>query len=355
MGGGWTLCRRIPRRYGADGLGFRIFDGVGRKWFAVGNADCMLGFGGSTGNSVSDVVEERPVNRPITLKNRLEYVAYQAVAQTIGNLPLGGGTGTTAAVARSIGMRTTLRRRAEKNLAFALPDLNEGEREEILIGMFDNLARVAVEYRYLRRLSTEAGRFQVSGLEHIDAAREAGRGAILATGHFGNWEMIRVAFARHGWPPALIYRAFNNPLFDESAAKMMRTTDAPLFHKGRRGSLGMLRHVRAGGCTLILTDQRFSGAPNVPFFGKPAQTSVGAAEIALNYDAALIPVRCERIGRTSRFEIIVEPPMEIEGQTPEEVTTRINSRLESWVRGRPDLYFWMHNRWGKEALRLAAQ
>ena len=295
------------------------------------------------------------MRRPITWKHRLEYIAYQAVAQTIGNLPLRGGTGTTAAFARSVGMRTTLRRRAERNLAFALPDLSEDERAEILVGMFDNLARVALEYRYLKRLSTEPGRFEVFGLEHLNAAREAGRGAVLATGHFGNWEMIRVAFARHGWPPALIYRAFNNPLFDDSAASMMRTTDAPLFHKGRRGSLGMLRHIRAGGCTLLLTDQRFSRAPELPFFGKPAKTSLGAAEIALNNDVALLPVRCERLGRKSRFEVTVEPAIEVVDRPPEEVTAEINARLESWVRRRPEQYFWMHNRWGKEALRQAGQ
>jgi len=140
----------------------------------------------------------------------------------------------------------------------------------------------------------------------VNAAREAGKGAVLATGHFGNWEMIRVALARHGWPPALIYRAFNNPLFDDYAAAMMRVTDAPLFHKGRRGSLGMLRHIRAGGCTLILTDQRFSRAPEIPFFGKPAKTSLGPAEIAVNYGAVLLPVRSERVGKSSRFHVTVE-------------------------------------------------
>ncbi len=295
------------------------------------------------------------MRRPVTWKHRLEYLAYQAAAQTVGNLPLRGGTGTTAAFSRSIGMRSTLRRRAERNLAFALPDLSEAEREEILTGMFDNLARVALEYRYLKRLSTEPGRFEVSGLEHLNAAREAGRGAVLATGHFGNWEMIRVAFARHGWPPALIYRAFNNPLFDDSAASMMRTTDAPLFHKGRRGSLGMMRHIRAGGCALLLTDQRFSRAPEIPFFGKPAQTSLGAAEIALNNDTALLPVRCERIGRKSRFKVFVEPAIDVAGRTAEDVTAEINSHLEAWIRARPDQYFWMHNRWGKKALRQARQ
>jgi len=202
------------------------------------------------------------VRRPTTFAHRLEYLALQMVAQSFGNLPLELGTGAGAAFARFVGMRTGLRRRA------------------------------------LKRLSTEAGRFEITGLEHLEAARERGQGAILTSGHFGNWEMIRIAFARHGWPPALIYRAFNNPLFDAYSMRLMRTTDAPLFHKGKRGTLGLLRHVRKGGCALILTDQRFSKAPEIPFFGWPAKTS---------------------------------------------------------LREKPEQYFWMHNRWGKQALRQSRQ
>ena len=136
---------------------------------------------------------------------------------------------------------------------------------------------------------------------------------------------------------------------------MMRMTDAPVLHKGRRGSLGLLRHVRAGGCALILTDQRFSRAPELPFFGKPAKTSLGAAEIAINYGPALLPVRGERVGQSSKYQIVIEPPLAVDGQSAEDVTTLINSRVEAWARKHPEQYFWMHNRWGKQALRDARQ
>jgi len=295
------------------------------------------------------------VRRPTTFAHRLEYLALQMVAQSFGNLPLEMGTGAGAAFARFVGMRTGLRRRADKNLAFALPDLTEAERRTILVEMFDNFCRTAFEYQYLKRLSTEAGRFEITGLEHLEAARERGQGAILTSGHFGNWEMIRIAFARHGWPPALIYRAFNNPLFDAYSMRLMRTTDAPLFHKGKRGTLGLLRHVRKGGCALILTDQRFSKAPEIPFFGWPAKTSLGAAEIAINFGPSLLPVHCSRIGRSNRFIVEIEPPLPAEGRTPEDLTADINARLESWVREKPEQYFWMHNRWAKDPQKRSRQ
>lgn len=292
------------------------------------------------------------MTKPVKFAHRLEYLAFRIVTSTVGNLPMGAATRMAGAFARFVGMRTSLKRRAERNLAYAMPDLDNDARKSILTEMFDGLCRTMVEYRYLPRLMREADeRIEIVGLEHLKAARDAGKGAMLATGHFGNWEIIRIAFAQQGWAPALIYRAFNNSLFDDFVRGMMSSIDAPIFHKGRRGSLGMLRHVRGGGSALILTDQRFSGAPEIPFFDHPAQTSLGAAEIALNYGAALMPVRGERVGRTGRFRVVIEAPLSVEGRGAEDCTAEINARLESWVRARPEQYFWMHNRWGKKALR----
>lgn len=284
---------------------------------------------------------------PIKLSHRVEYAAVQSIVQTIGNLPLGPATGLGAGIARSAARLNALRKRADRNLAYAMPALDADRRRTISIEMLDSLTRTMVEYRYLNTFLAEPDRIEVEGLEHLYAAQAAGQGAVLATGHFGNWEMIRVAFAHQGWPPALIYRKFNNPLFDAFAMKTMGAIDAPIFHKGRRGALGMMRHVRGGGAALILTDQKFSRAPELPFFGQPAKTSLGSAEIAINFGAALLPVRGERLGRSSRFRVVIEPPVAVENRTPELVMTEINSRVEAWARAKPEQYFWMHNRWGK--------
>ncbi len=283
----------------------------------------------------------------ITFLHRLEYAAVQLVAQTVCRLPLDIGPAIGAGAGRFFGRLTGLRSRALKNFSFAMPDLDEKVQSVALTEMFDGLTRMLLEYTYLQDLNDDPDRIEIEGLEHLHAAKESGKGALLVTGHFGNWETIRIAFARHDWPAALIYRAFNNPLFDEYSRNLMSVVDAPIYHKGRRGSLGMLRHVRRGGAALILTDQRFNGAPEIPFFGHPAKTSLGAAEIALNYDVILLPVRGERLGRSSTFKVIIEPPVNTENKSAEAVTGEINNRLETWIRAHPEQYFWMHNRWGK--------
>lgn len=282
----------------------------------------------------------------VKLSHRLEYLGIRAVSETFGNLPIDLSTGSLAAIARGVGM-LTFRSRAARNLTYAMPDLSETERNTILRDMFDNLTRTAVEYCHLPRLIADEDRIAIEGREHLETVRASGRGAILVTGHFGNWEVVRIAAARLGWPPALIYRAFNTVQFDAYARRLMSVIDAPIFHKGKRGSLGFLRHIRKSGSALILSDQRFSGAPHLPFFGRPARTALTPAEIALTYDIALIPVRGERLGRQSRFKVVFEEPLSVAGRSPESVMTDVNARIEAWVRTRPSQYFWLHNRWKK--------
>jgi KDO2-lipid IV(A) lauroyltransferase len=284
-----------------------------------------------------------------TFSHRVEQAGLLTAKAVLGPLGIDRGVGIAAAMGRPFS--PFLRKRALGNLRLALPELTEAEHRDIVRGMTDNLVRTAVEYLHLAELRDDPDRIAIHGVEHLESARAAGRGAVLVTGHLGNWEAIRAAFARHGWPPAIIYRRFNNPLFDAESRRLMGVLDAPTFHKGKRGTLGLLRHIRKGGAAMILTDQRFSGAPKIPFFGIPAKTSPAPADLAIQYGAAILPVRGIRRGRSSMFDVTIDPPLD-PGTGPEanlDVMRRINDRLETWIRENPEQYFWLHNRWGVKA------
>lgn len=283
-----------------------------------------------------------------TLLHLIEYVGFAGLRRLCERLSIERGTGLVASLARTIGPRSPLRKRALLNLGLALPELSDAERQAIAAGMFDHLARSAIEYIHLEQLGADESRITISGEEHVHAAREAGKGAVFVSGHLGNWEAIRLATQRLGWPSAIIYRAFNNPLVDADSRRMMQVIDAPIFHKGKRGTLGLLRHIRKGGGVMILADQRFSGAPEIPFFGIPAKTSLAAAELAQQYGAQLIPVTGIRRGRSSRFDVTFSPPLDLEAG-PMAVMERVNVLLENHIRETPEQYFWLHNRWGKKA------
>lgn len=281
----------------------------------------------------------------VTLSHRLEYAGFAAYRAMVQRMSLDHGTAFAAAMARA--MVPLVRRRTLRNLRLAMPELSDEAHRGIVVDMADHLARTAIEYLHLAELRDDPERITVSGVEHLQSARIAGRGAVLVTGHLGHWEMVRAACARLDWAPAIIYRKFNNALVDAEAQRLMQTLDAPIFHKGKRGTLGLLRHIRKGGAAMILSDQRFNGAPHVPFFDLPARTALAPAEIALEYGAALLPVYGIRRGRSSRFDITIDPPL-LPGTSENaalETMRQVNHRLESRIRETPGQYFWLHNRW----------
>ena len=54
----------------------------------------------------------------------------------------------------------------------------------------------------------------VEGLEYLEEAYKQNKGVIIATGHFGNWELLGATIALHGYPMLSITRKQNNKYMD---------------------------------------------------------------------------------------------------------------------------------------------
>ncbi len=162
--------------------------------------------------------------RPVTVRHRIEYAAAR----------------TAAAVFLLIGARCTLaacaffgrlaywidgrhRRIAIDNIersGLTRPDgspLSPEDVRRIAKGAFAHFVTATAEAVLVRREIKRRG-FEnvvhVEGLEHLHGALEGGRGAILITGHIGNWELMGVTCDRIEVDGTTIYRPLDNPLLD---------------------------------------------------------------------------------------------------------------------------------------------
>lgn len=236
----------------------------------------------------------------------------------------------------------SFRRRAEENLALVWPDRPAAERRRIARAAGAHFARLAVEYgridRFLRDFEVA-----ITGAEHPQAARAEGRGAVLVTAHYGNWEAARIAALRLGCETGIIYRAFNNRYLDRYAVSVIHVAGRPVLQKGRQGMRQLVRHVEQGGFVLILVDQRNSGAPFLDFLGHPAETVTAAAELARKTGAALIPVRATRNLAARRFDVAFESP--VTGDEAGAMMAEVNRRIGVWIEEHPEQWFWFHRRW----------
>ncbi|MFY9237448.1 MAG: lauroyl acyltransferase [Roseovarius sp.] len=236
-------------------------------------------------------------------------------------------------------------RRVRENLALVMPDMPEAEMRRLIRAVPDNAGRNIIEMYSTRAFTARARHSPVSGpgLEAIRAARAEGRPVMFVTGHFGSFNAARVAMIDHGFEMGGFYRPLKNRFFNRHYADAMNALSQPMFAQGKRGMVQMVKHLRGGGVLAILNDLNAHDGVPLQFFGQPALTSLVTAELALKFDAPLVPVWGIRQPDGLSFEVIVEAP--IEPSDAITMTQEFNDRLEAQVRSHPEQWFWIHRRW----------
>ncbi len=237
------------------------------------------------------------------------------------------------------------RSRIRNNLALILPDLPEAEVRRILRAVPDNVGRTVIEIYSGPEFIEQASCLPLTGagVAALEAAHAANRPVILVTGHFGNYDASRAALIARGYRVGALYMPMSNRHFNEHYVKAISGIGTPLFARGKKGLAEMVRHLRSGGMLGMLIDQHMKHGAALTFFGHPALTALSAAELALKYDALVIPTYAIRQADGLSFQIIVEAP--IPQDTPEAMTQALNDSLEALVRTHLDQWFWIHRRW----------
>jgi KDO2-lipid IV(A) lauroyltransferase len=286
------------------------------------------------------------------LQHGIEYIALVLVIQLIRILPwrclysLGGGLGWLTFSLARIRREITL-----ENLRQAFPDWDEKTRTMIGLRTYQQMGRTSLEFMKLGSSTKEKiiARCDLSGFELLDEALARGKGALLLTGHFGNWEMFGSVLAYRGYPFSCIVREQKNGLTDQVINRIRSRSGAVIIPLGV-SVRGVIRDLRANRFVAIVADQD-AGRDGVfvDFFGRPASTSPGVAALALKTGAAIIfgyavrqpdgRLRC--VGEPFPIPEIGLPRAELERQ----ILQAYSTRLEAVIRQYPDHWFWMHKRW----------
>ncbi|MCX7565054.1 lysophospholipid acyltransferase family protein [Sulfitobacter sp. F26169L] len=253
-----------------------------------------------------------------------------------------------AAVEKVIGPLAGYRRRALDNLALIWPEMPPERRAEIATKCLNNVGRSFIENYSARDFPQRMAQNEVTGegVDALDKAVAAGKPVILVTGHYGNYEATRAALVARGLDIGGLYRDMKNPYFNAHYVKTMEAFGGPVFPQGRRGTAGFVRHLKSGGQLVLLFDQHVFDAPAFDFLGQPANTALSAAELALRYDAALIPFYGIRQPDGLTFETVLEAP--VPATDAMTMTQAITDSLAARVRADPTQWFWVHRRWRPE-------
>jgi Kdo2-lipid IVA lauroyltransferase/acyltransferase len=246
---------------------------------------------------------------------------------------------------RFLGLR---RRVALENLALAFPQWSVAERERVLREHYRELGRVVAEYARLDELArAPQGEVfvETSGLQVLEPLR--GRGAILMSGHFSNFELMGAMLARLN-PVDFLVKPLSN-------AGVERLIDGSRAAAGvgcistSAGTRGVYQALAAGRWVAILADQD-AGRRGlfVPFFGRPASTPAGPARLSLKTGAPIVMGFAMR-RPDGRFDLPIQGPLEVAEPGAPDAVQRLTAHhvavLEAQVRARPESWFWLHRRW----------
>jgi len=193
-------------------------------------------------------------------------------------------------------------------------------------------------------------RMAVEGMDRLEAAMARGKGALLLTGHLGNWELLAAAHRRSGYPLSIVVRPMDSSLLDRLVTRVRERSGAELVRKQRalREVLDALQRQRM---VAILLDQNATRREGVfvPFFGRPASTSKSLALLALRSGAPVLPVFIYREADGSH-RVVIEPevPRPATGDRRQDIvvyTAAFTRCVEDAIRRWPEQWLWVHRRW----------
>lgn len=287
------------------------------------------------------------------LRQRIEVVALHTIGFVARSIPFEWSSAIGALVGRAAyGALSRRRRIAIANITAALGAEYEGTpAREIARRMFVQIGRSFVEFLALPRLGLDGilRRVELVGYEPaLEWARE-GKGAVMVTAHYGNWELCGAALRAAGGPMRYLLPPQSNPgsdaYFDRIRADL--GIEAVKIGFGMRDAL---RAIRRGAFLGMLPDQDARGVGiHVPFFGRPASTHTGPARLAYRTGCPIGIGLIEREPRArfrSTLVAILRPDRTADERGEVERLTRaINDTIEAHVRRRPDHWYWLHRRW----------
>ena len=283
-----------------------------------------------------------------------EYAALAPVWGALRALSLESAVRIGAALG-PVAMALDVRQRpiAMRNLAIAFPEMDQADRVNILRDAYRNFGRMAAEWTHFLRLDRRFVESHVAYDGRVNwndaIARSDGRGILVLTGHFGNFELLSIAHSLYGNRIAIVHRPNRNPLID-SAVNVRRARFGNLAVPRRGAGREVIRLLRDNWMVAVPLDLDARHGVFVDFFSLKAATSDALARLATTTGAPVLPAFMVREGASTRHRITILPVIDVVRsrdriESARENTQRFTSAIEQMIRLHPDHWNWIHRRW----------
>ena len=225
---------------------------------------------------------------------------------------------------------------------------SDSEREQIIRNMWGNYGRILSEYPYLKKFKKNNlnNYIKIEGLEHLKEIKENKKKVVFVSGHFNNFELMAMQIENSGINVAAIYRPLNNFFLNKTMEKIrIKDICKKQIKKGKAGTRELIKLFTEGYSVALMIDQRVSEGIAVKFFNKTALTTTIPAQLVKKYDCEVVPIYIERYNK-NYFKMNVEKPLIFRKDSSlDDITLKLNKKLELMILRNPDQWIWSHDRW----------
>ena len=223
---------------------------------------------------------------------------------------------------------------------------------------------LGVDERRARQIAEDSlhrfGRMIVE-VKYLEAAYKKNKGVIMATGHFGNWELLGATVALHGYPMLSITRKQNNSHMDKFINEYREMVGQKVaYNRGKTGLLAISRMLKEKHLLGVLFDQDTNDdGVEIEIFGKKCITPYGPAVLSRLYGSPILPIfmhnNPDGTLRAKIYPPLYTPKTKNKEQDYYDVTKELITVLEHEIIENPPMWFWVHDRWKDGRQRFAGK
>jgi lauroyl/myristoyl acyltransferase len=240
---------------------------------------------------------------------------------------------------------------ADVNLQIVLgePSVNHRVRQ-IARRSFRNYVKYMVDFLRQPHLTNQeiAALVTGTGWDYIEEAQAYGKGVMLISPHFGNWDGAAAVAAAHGYQISSVAKDFEPPELNELLQGARRDKGIKIYSL-KDSMRGLVSTLKNNGMVVLLLDSPLQNEGIVVnFFGRPVRFAAGPGTLVYMTGAKVVLGYLARQPGNRSFYGCWEPPIEYDliGERDHDIraiTQAIANAVEKLVRRHPDQWYMFHH------------
>jgi len=243
------------------------------------------------------------------------------------------------------------RRIVRENLKAVFPEKSGREISRIRINIFRNFAKYLVDFFRFSRIDKDyiKKHVRLEKMDNFDQALKKGKGVIVLTAHFGNWELGGIVIALSGYPFWAVVLPHKHERENRFFDFQRQRKGVKVIHLGH-AVRGCLNALRDNEMVALVGDRNFTGSGIiVDFFNKPTVFPEGPAAFYLKTGAPIVPGFMFR-NKDDSFTLRIEQPLEFQatGDKKEDLkklTALYKGIFERYIRQNPEQWYMFRKFW----------